>query len=223
MPTARKKKTTATKRATTRVRRAARTLSGATAKATKSVKRALRKATRRPQSAVTRAPRAGQRDAIAVLKADHKELRRLLGALKEAHNAGDRRERLLAQVENALKTHTTVEEEIFYPAFRDAAQSQKDRQLFFEAQEEHHAVDTILPEVARATAEPDVFAARAKVLKEMVEHHAEEEETDMFPRARKLLPPGELRRLGDEIGARKRTLQQRPSGALGTVAALFSS
>jgi hypothetical protein len=95
--------------------------------------------------------------------------------------------------------------------------------LFFEAKEEHHAVDTILPEVASATGEPDVFAARAKVLKEMVEHHADEEESDMFPRARKLLPPAELRRLGDEMAARKRTLQQRPSGPLGTVAALFSS
>lgn len=222
MANTRNRKKTTTKRATARVRRAARSLSGATERATKTVKRALRKATRRPQSAVTRSP-AAHMDAIALLKADHKELRRLLAALKEAHNAGERRERLLGQVENALQTHTKVEEEIFYPAFRDAAQSPKDRQMYFEATEEHHAVDTILPEVKHATGEPDVFAARAKVLKEMVEHHAEEEETEMFPRARKLLPPAELRRLGDEMAARKRTLQQRPSGPLGTVAALFSS
>jgi hypothetical protein len=95
--------------------------------------------------------------------------------------------------------------------------------MFFEAQEEHHAVDTILPEVTSASAEPDVFAARAKVLKEMVEHHAEEEETDMFSRARKLFPPAELRRLGEEMAARKRMLQRRPTGALGSVAALFTS
>ena len=88
--------------------------------------------------------------------------------------------------------------------------------------EEHHAVDTILPEVAGATDEPDVFAARAKVLKEIVEHHAEEEETDMFPRARQLLPATELRRLGAEMAARKRTLHREP-GPLGVVAQLFSS
>jgi len=222
MAKSRMEKKTTTARAKAHVRRAARSLVRATQRATTTAKRAVRKATRRPQSAVTRAP-STHMDAIALLKADHKELRRLLSALKETHSGGERQSRLLAQVENALKTHTKVEEEIFYPAFRDAAQSAKDRQLFFEAQEEHHAVDTILPEVASVTSEPDVFAARAKVLKEIVEHHAEEEETDMFPRARKLFPPAELRRLGDEIAARKRTLQHRSSGPLGTVASLFSS
>jgi hemerythrin superfamily protein len=145
----------------------------------------------------------------------------LLEELKSAPS-GERRERVFHQVEDALKTHTKIEEEIFYPAFRDVAVTKRDRQLFFEAVEEHHAVDTVLPEVASVRAEPDVFAARAKVLKEIVEHHAEEEETEMFPRARKLLPASELRRLGAEMAERKRSLQ-RPSGALSAVTSLFSS
>ena len=88
--------------------------------------------------------------------------------------------------------------------------------------EEHHAADTILPDVAKAKSEADVFAARAKVLKEIVEHHAEEEETDMFPRARKLLAgrascAGSVRKW---LSASARL--HRPS-ALSAVTSLFSS
>lgn len=213
-----RKKASITKNVTRRVRKAARTISGATKRVTRSVKRAAT-ASQRGRSPVAR---AGQADAVALLKADHKQLRHLLEELKDAQGASSRRDKLLSQVEELLKTHTKIEEEIFYPAFRDVAMTKRDRQLFYEALEEHHAVDTILPEVASARAQPEVFAARAKVLKEIVEHHAEEEESDMFPRARKLLPPAELRRLGAEMAERKRSLQ-RPAGALSAVASLFSS
>lgn len=215
----RKKPATGMQVASKRVRKAARSIASATTRTTKRVQRAVARA-RRPRTVrVT----VGQSDAVALLKADHKELRHLLEQLKEADSPdSSRRAKLLERVEDALKTHTKIEEEIFYPAFRDAAATKKDRQLFFEAVEEHHAVDTILPEVASATNEPDVFAARAKVLKELVEHHAEEEETEMFPRARKLFPPSELRRLGAEMAARKRSLH-RSTGPLGAVAQLFSS
>jgi len=157
-------------------------------------------------------------DAIAVLKHDHAQLLPLLAELKET--AGLRRKRLLEQVEELLKRHTSIEEEIFYPAFRDAAQTEEDRKQFHEATEEHHAADMVLREVAGAS-QDEVFAARAKVLHELVRHHAEEEEESMFPRARQLFPPAELKRLGDELRARKQTLAQR-SGPLSAVAALFS-
>jgi hemerythrin superfamily protein len=219
MATSTRKKTSraATSKTRKRARNATRTVTKAAKRATKRVRRAT-SGTRR--SAPARS--TGQQDAVALLRADHKELRRLLEELKGAQSSSDRRERLMARVEDALKAHTKIEEEIFYPAFRDAATTKKDRQLFHEAIEEHHAVDMIMPEVASAKGEADVFAARAKVLKELVEHHAEEEETDMFPRARKLFPPSELRRLGAEMAERKRTLR-RPTGALGAVAQLFSS
>lgn len=217
MPRKTKKKTAITTRVNKRVRRAARSISKATSSATKRARRAVMPSRR------GRAPlaRSAREDALALLRADHKEVRRLLEELKSAPS-GERRERVFHQVEDALKTHTKIEEEIFYPAFRDVAVTKRDRQLFFEAVEEHHAVDTVLPEVASVRADPDVFAARAKVLKEIVEHHAEEEETEMFPRARKLLPASELRRLGAEMAERKRSLQ-RPSGALSAVTSLFSS
>jgi hemerythrin superfamily protein len=200
-----------------RVRRAARSVTRTATRATTQARRALRPARR------GRAPlaRSAHEDAVTLLKEDHKQLRKLLDELKSA-NTDDRRARLFHQVEEALKTHTRIEEEIFYPAFRDVAMTKRDRQLFHEAIEEHHAADTILPEVGNVRAEPDVFAARAKVLKEVVEHHAEEEETEMFPRARKLLPASELRRLGTEMAARKRSLQSA-KGPLSAVTSLFSS
>src|SRR5512144_973200 len=166
-----RKKQSTTKSVSRRVRGAARSISGATKRATQRAKRAVngvaKRATRTAKRAVnppaTRHPlsRSGGADAIALLRADHKELRRLLGELKEAQGASGRRERLFSQIEDALKTHTTIEEEIFYPAFREAAMTKRDRQLFFEAMEEHHAADTILSEVGHAKSEVDVFAARA--------------------------------------------------------------
>lgn len=176
---------------------------------------AHRKAPRRATAALN-----GRPDAVTLLRADHNKMRELLDRLKSAAPQS-RRQQLLGQVEEALKAHTTIEEEIFYPAFREAARSKKDRQLFHEATEEHHAADMILKEVGRAGTQEEVFAGRVKVLKEIVEHHADEEERDMFPRARQLLPSSEIRRLGEEMVARKRSLG-RGDSTLQRVASLVT-
>jgi hemerythrin-like domain-containing protein len=167
----------------------------------------------------TRTARASHPDAIALLKQDHRELLPMLQALHDA--PAGRRDRLLERIEHALRTHTRIEEETFYPAFRDVAATDDDRRLFHEALEEHHAADILLREVAAAVNQSDAFAGRAKVLKEIVRHHAEEEEREMFPRARRLFPSGELKRLGEEMQMRKRALSPG-GGALAAVAALFS-
>jgi hypothetical protein len=213
-----KKRKTATKARTGR----SRTVAKRASKRIRAVARSARSAARRAVKQARRTARSANtgHDAISLLKADHKELRQLLEQLK-ATEPGDRRERLLTRVREALESHTKIEEEIFYPAYRDAAAAKKDRVLYFEALEEHHAVDMILPEVASASREQDVFPARAKVLKEVVEHHAEEEESEMFPRARRLLPPAELRRLGMDMATRKRSLQ-KPTGGFSAVTHLFS-
>ena len=144
-------------------------------------------------------------DAIAMLKQDHEKVRGLLDRLEKA--SGARRTKLLTQVEQELKVHTQIEEEIFYPAYRDAARKKDDKKLYFEALEEHHVVDLVLPEMNDGdTAE--ALKAKAKVLKELVEHHADEEEKEMFPRARKALGRDELRELGERIEARKEQLSR---------------
>ena len=146
-------------------------------------------------------------DAISLLKKDHGTVRQLLKRLESSteNGRGDSGE-LLRQIENELKIHTQIEEEIFYPAFRDAVQSEEDRKLYYEAFEEHHVVDLVMPEIKSSRKTSDEFAAKAKVLKDLVEHHAEEEETRMFPKARKALGAAQLRELGQRLKQRKQEL-----------------
>src|SRR5262245_49888554 len=155
----------------------------------------------------------GGKDAIAVLKADHQRVRRLLDDLeKTKDSAAGKRERLLATIEQELKIHTKIEEEVFYPAFFESAEKMDDRELYFEALEEHHVVDLVLPEIKEADPRSDQFAAKAKVLKDLVEHHAEEEETEMFPRVRKLMPHAELLRLGADLTRAKAVVRSGGNG-----------
>jgi hemerythrin-like domain-containing protein len=153
----------------------------------------------------TAAPRTP--DAIALLLQDHVKVRGLLGALeKSAERGGAKVEQLVSQIDTELKIHTTIEEEIFYPAYRDAVRSKSDKQLFYEAKVEHHVVDLVLPEVNDDDKGGEEFAAKAKVLKELVEHHADEEEKEMFPKARKVLSRAELLELGERMQQRKQEL-----------------
>jgi len=140
-------------------------------------------------------------DAITLLKTDHKEVRALLGALEETTTrAVKKRQTLLAEIEMNLSAHTTIEEEIFYPAFREAGQKSDDDKMYFEALEEHRAAgDLVLPDLLKTDPSTDNFSGRAKVLKELVEHHADEEEKEMFPRAKKLLAKAELVALGERM------------------------
>ncbi|HET7711563.1 MAG TPA: hemerythrin domain-containing protein [Thermoanaerobaculia bacterium] len=148
---------------------------------------------------------ARQQDAIALLKEDHQKVRKLLSQLEKAEGES-RRTSLLGQIEKEVKIHTQIEEEIFYPAFRDAAKKKDDMKLFFEAVEEHHVVDLVMPEAKETSPGGEEFAAKAKVIKDLIEHHAEEEEKEMFPRARKLFDSAELRELGGRMKKRKTQL-----------------
>ena len=163
------------------------------------------KRTRQSTRGSTRRP--AEKDAIALLKEDHETVRELLGELEETTSkATSRRQTLLKSIEQELKIHTKIEEEIFYPAFRDASSKEDDKKLYYEALEEHHVVDMVLPEIRRIDAGSDEFAAKAKVLKDLVEHHAEEEETEMFPRARKLMDREELLQLGQQLALAKESM-----------------
>lgn len=157
--------------------------------------------------------RSSARDAISLLKEDHAKVRKLLTQLESsADRGGGRSEQLLNTIEQQLKVHTRIEEEIFYPAFRDAAEKKDDKQLYFEAVEEHHVVDMVLPEIKKTQSDSAQFAAKAKVLKDLVEHHASEEEKEMFPRAKKLMDREELRNLGERLAEAKTSLMKDGQG-----------
>src|SRR5690606_30850605 len=100
-------------------------------------------------------------------------------------------------------------EEIFYPAFRKAGGAEHAR-MYFEAVEEHRAAeDLVLPDLLKTDPESECFSGRAKVLKEMVEHHASEEEEEMFPEARESLSSDQLQELGERMAQRKKELKQQ--------------
>ncbi|TCV97773.1 hemerythrin HHE cation binding domain-containing protein [Luteibacter rhizovicinus] len=146
-------------------------------------------------------------DAIQLLKADHKVVKSLLSDLEDSsHRAVKKRMQLLNDIQKQLKAHTTIEEEIFYPAFK-AAGTKDEMKMYFEALEEHRAAEAlVLPDLLATDPASDQFAGRAKVLKELIDHHIEEEEQEMFKDARKLLSAAELKTLGAQMESRKTEL-----------------
>ena len=103
--------------------------------------------------------------------------------------------------------HAAIEEEIFYPAYKQVVGEGDKEALYFEALEEHRAVsDLVLPDLMSTDPETDRFSGRAKVLKELIEHHAREEENEMFPVAERLLGGELLDQLGQAMSLRKAEL-----------------
>ncbi|MEO7072653.1 MAG: hemerythrin domain-containing protein [Rhodanobacter sp.] len=146
-------------------------------------------------------------DAIQLLKSDHQKVKELLTELADTTTrAVKKRSDLLEQIRVNLKAHTTIEEEIFYPAFKKAGEKDEAR-MYYEAMEEHRAAgDLVLPDLLNTATDSENFSGRAKVLKELVEHHVKEEEDDMFKAARKLLSRDELKELGQRMEQRKAEL-----------------
>lgn len=153
-------------------------------------------------------------DAITLLTNDHETVEKLLSDLSETTpRALKKRQELLEKIRVELKAHTSIEEEIFYPAFKDRGDKSDDAKMYFEALEEHRAAgDLVLPDLMSTEVDSEKFSGRAKVLKELVTHHADEEEKEMFPRAKKLFSKSELAALGEQMAARKVQLVKQMKG-----------
>jgi hemerythrin-like domain-containing protein len=142
-----------------------------------------------------------------MLKSDHATVKRLLRELEgTTDRATKQRERLVADIERELKIHSQLEEELFYPTFKRAAEDTAAEDLFYDATEEHHVVDMVLPELKSTSPKTPEFDAKCHVLKELVESHIREEEGQMFVKARTLLDDQQLRALGEEMQKRKEML-----------------
>jgi hemerythrin superfamily protein len=149
-------------------------------------------------------------DAIALLKADHRQVEDWFEQFEKART-DERRQELAADICNALKVHTKVEEEIFYPAFLEATD---DKDLHHEAEIEHNAAKKLIAEIEASSPDDDYFDAKVKVLSEMIKHHVKEEEQPggMFAEARKSAM--DLDALGEQMAARKSELEGQGSGIL---------
>jgi hemerythrin superfamily protein len=124
-------------------------------------------------------------NAFTLLKADHKKVAGILEKIDETtERAVKTREELFTQLKTELDIHTRIEETIFYPALEEADET---RDITLEAFEEHKVVKTLLGELESMGKDQEEWTAKFTVLKESVEHHVEEEEGEMFTKARTVL------------------------------------
>ena len=148
-------------------------------------------------------------DAIALLKADHRQVEGWFAQFAKTRAAA-RKQQLAAQICAALRVHTTIEEEIFYPAFLEAT---ADKDMHHEAVVEHDGAKSLIAEIEGMRADDDYFDAKVTVLSEMIKHHVKEEEQPggMFAEAKK--SEMDLQALGEQLLARKQELQHTAAAA----------
>ncbi len=125
-----------------------------------------------------------EHDAIGMLMADHKKVKKLFADFKKLKEEGgsDEKATLVDQICTELQVHTALEEEIFYPAVRNAID---DADLMDEALVEHAGAKNLIAQLEEMSTEDDLYDAKVTVLSEQIEHHVREEEGDMFKKARK--------------------------------------
>jgi hemerythrin-like domain-containing protein len=145
-------------------------------------------------------------DAFNLLKADHRKVAELFDQLESARGAN--KLSVFRQIKTELELHTHIEEKIFYPALEEPEET---HELTLEAYEEHDVVKKLLQELGRARTANEEWEAKAKVLRENVEHHVEEEENELFEKAEAALGEEEIEELGEQMEAEK--VRKQKSGA----------
>jgi hemerythrin-like domain-containing protein len=139
-------------------------------------------------------------DAVAMLTAEHREVKQLFDQFEQlSDRAKATKKKLADQICNALILHTTIEEEIFYPALRAASKEAGDK--LDEAIVEHASAKDLIAQIQEIDPDDELYDAKVKVLSEQVEHHVQEEEKEMFPMAKK--SGLDLAALGQEMASRK--------------------
>jgi hemerythrin superfamily protein len=148
-------------------------------------------------------------DAVTLLKNDHKTVEGLFKKFEKAGpNAHKTKQDLVEKIIEELSIHAAVEEQVFYPAVREAAPDEND--LVLESLEEHHIVKWVLSELDGMDPTDERFTAKVTVLMENVRHHVEEEEGDLFPEVRKAIKRKELQELAQAMEQAKKVAPTHP-------------
>jgi len=157
----------------------------------------------------------GGESATTMLKAQHDEVRQLFKEFDDAsENARSSRKRIVDETCQKLKMHSQLEEKIFYPACRQL-QDEDARKMVAESYEEHAIVDRLVLEMGGVEPSDERFEAKFTVLKENVEHHADEEERDLFPAAEKEMGDEQLEQIGQQMAQMMRRLMSGEAGGGG--------
>jgi hemerythrin superfamily protein len=146
-------------------------------------------------------------DAITLLTDDHKEVKKLFrqyDKLAKAEAPSEKRKALAGQICTMLTVHAQIEEEIFYPAARQAL---PDVDLVDEATVEHASAKDLIAQIQSMSADDDLYDAKVKVLGEYIDHHVKEEQDEMFPKLRRRI---DIKAIGAQLLERKQELLASP-------------
>ena len=190
----------------------------ATAKKSAAKKAPAKKAPARKSAAPAKKSTRARADATTLLAKDHKDVKALFKRyekLSKAEAEGSERQELAEQICQMLTVHAQIEEEIFYPAVREA---EVDEDLLDEAEVEHASAKDLIAQIQSMSPEDDLYDAKVTVLGEYINHHVEEEEGQMFPKARRAKV--DLEGLGEQIKQRKQALQSSGAATSGSALAM---
>ena len=149
-------------------------------------------------------------DAIVLLKEDHKKIRKLFKEFQQAgEGAKARKGKIVEQIIEELTVHTYLENEVMYPAVRNALPDLEEDVL--ESYEEHHVADVLVMELSAMSPDDERFDAKTTVLIESVTHHIEEEEQDWFPKVREGLGRKQLQELGARMVELREKAPRKPT------------
>ncbi len=150
-------------------------------------------------------PSESKKDAIDILTADHAAVDKLFKQFEKLADDGDdgAKAACVDQICAALTVHATIEEEIFYPAAREALEEED---LLDEAEVEHDGIKGLVADLEGMSPEDDLYDAKVTVLGEYVKHHVREEQDDMFPKVKKAKV--DTIALGARLSARKKELEE---------------
>lgn len=155
---------------------------------------------------------SGGNNAIELLRRDHDEVETLFAHYEDMKDgaSGSDKQRLVAEICDALTVHAQIEEQIFYPAARRALDDADATDLLDEAAVEHQSLKDIVARLEAASPHDPLYDAGVKVLSEYVKHHVREEENELFPKVRS--SGVDLEAVGQELAERKRRLAGKPAG-----------
>ena len=136
-------------------------------------------------------------NAIELLKQDHQEAAGMMDELETADKGSMNATRdTFRRLRDALTLHTQIEEQVFYPALE---QHEETRDMIGEAHSEHDEVKQMLAEMSAMTPGNDEFMDKLTELRDSIEHHVEEEENEMFPKAEQILGESRLQEMGRQM------------------------
>jgi hemerythrin superfamily protein len=145
------------------------------------------------------------RDAITLLKQDHRIVEALF---EEFEKAEEEEQSAIAQrVCQLLTVHAQIEEEILYPAAKEAFEEEEESELVAEAEIEHGSAKELIAKIEAGSSDDEHYKATVKVLGEYIKHHVKEEEGEMFPKLKKT--ELDLKELGSQLNDRKLALMEQ--------------